>query len=72
VIDPEGGEAFWVVDRVDDRVYAYAHATMDQPGDQLAESSFDLIALNGSPEGIAAPDVMRDTSNVVDWIIVDL
>ena len=71
-IDASGGAGLWVVDEEEDMVYAYAHATWDEPGAQSAVSVFDLITLNGSPEGIADPATILDTDEVVDRLFAEL
>ena len=53
--DPSGSDDLWVVDRDDDLVYRYSSAARLKHGGAEATDTFELIATNRHPEGIADP-----------------
>ena len=66
--DPRGiwsdGDTMWVIDRDDDKAYAYVLTTGTTFGDRDTEQEFDLPPDNGNPLGIWSDG---DTVWVSDW-----
>ena len=67
--DPSGSDDLWVVDRDDDLVYRYSSAARLKHGGAEATDTFELIATNRHPEGIAdPPDLSISDVNTADLI----
>ena len=59
------GDGVWVVDAVDDLVYAYERSLPQETGVQRAMGSFALASGNHSPSGIADPATLITFGQVV-------
>lgn len=68
-IDPSNVDHLWTVDASTDQVFMYESSVGRLSGSQSASSSFDLLAGNSAPQGIADPPVDEP---VADALVQDL